>query len=243
MEDDVAARDVAALVALADVPERGPGADVVPADVGGDDGRKGRVFHDAVVDRDRGGGREGAFVEAREVEIALGGRDGLAHARQQLGLQALRLFEERRDGEEEHAAVPGVLARREVLFGARLIGLLHELGEMIGAGNPVDGVAPPEVAEAGLGMFGNDAEGGESTLARDGGRRLDRVVEGFEIADHVVRGQGEHDGVRVLLGDHQRRGDERGRGVPGDGLEDDRHRVDVLRAQLFGDDEAMVFVA
>ena len=69
LDHDLALENVAAIVLGADLPERGPGADIAPSDARGH--HRGRVglLHDRVIDRIRRALGEGLAVQAEEVEI------------------------------------------------------------------------------------------------------------------------------------------------------------------------------
>ena len=201
------------------------------------------MLHQGVVDRDRRTGGEGLLGEAREGQIGRGLGDGRAAARDERGGEPLELGEELRDGEHEHAAVPGVFARGDELLRAAAVRLLDEFGDRMDAGE--GGMRRPaaDVAEAGLGAFGHDSEGREAPLPRGGRCRLDRLAEGLGVADHVVRRQHEQDRLGILRGDHQGRGHDRRRSVAGGRLEGDGSGGDPDFAQLLGNDEAVGIVA
>ena len=83
---------------------------------------------------------------------------------------------------------------------------------------------------------------------------FDRGLERRHVADHVIGGQHEQDGVRCMTAAlafalagtverHERRHRNGGRGIAADGLEDDRLRRRAELQHLLGHDEAMALVA
>jgi hypothetical protein len=103
--------------------------------------------------------------------------------------------------------------------------------------------ATTDIAEAGFGMFGDDAEGCERAGSGGSGCDLNGFEEGRGIADHVVRRKHQDNAFWIKFGDHRSRGRDRGCGVSGDGFEGDRLGFDACGSQLLGNDEAMGVVA
>ena len=196
----------------------------------------GRGLGHRVVDGDLGQ-RRPDLVERRGVggDAAQGGGE----ARVLLGQEV----EEHTGSYDEHAGVPAVArvdVRRSDLGG----GLLDELPDREGARRTVEGVADVDVAEAGRGVGGLDAD--RHQPARAGG--LDRGgrgrAEGVGAVDDVVRGEGAHDGIRVAHleegGGQADRGHRVARGRLGDhgvGAQLGQLRDDGVAVRLAGDDE------
>ncbi len=78
---------------------------------------------------------------------------------QDLRLQALHLLDEPPCLEQEHAAVPGIFAAREIGFGGLAVWLLDELGDREAARSLVEHLSALDVAVAGFRPVGRDAEG------------------------------------------------------------------------------------
>ena len=115
--------DVALCVCGADVGDGGPAPDVAPAEGAGQHAQPASLLHDAVVDRD-----------ARRLRVTLahdsGGRlfvaraeGGVEHVGER-GQVAARLLEHPPRRQEEHARVPKVTLRSDVLLGGRAVRLL-----------------------------------------------------------------------------------------------------------------------
>src|SRR5690554_8231924 len=99
----------------------------------------------------------------------------------------LELFEITPGGEHEHAAVPEVAARSQVLFGRRAVRLLHESLEPEPARAVVAGCALQEVAVAGFRPVGDDAGRQEGALAGGPARARPGCTERRRICDDVSR--------------------------------------------------------
>ena len=200
------------------------------------------MLHDAVIDRGVLGRGEGGAVEAQEIEVAGGLLEGLAAGGHGGGMAALELLDEERRREQEDAAVPVVVAGGEIGLGALAVGLLDEGGDLQGAVRPGDGRARPDVAIAGLRPVGGDAEGDEPLPARGARGAVDRGEEARHRGDGMVGGQDQHQRVRLLRQQQQRRDADRRRRVAAQRLEHDRLRRHAGEAKMLGHDEAMLVI-
>ena len=135
-------------------PERGPGADVVPADVEGQHGGGAGPLHDRVVDGHGGRAGKGFAVEAQEAQIFLGFGEGFAGRFEDIGLQPRQLLDKGASAENEDAAVPNVLVGRNVALRCRLVGLFGEGSDAIGAVKACQRRTAPDVAVAGVRRLG-----------------------------------------------------------------------------------------
>ena len=245
-EEHVAPGDVAAAVLVGDVPERIPGAHVGPAGAHGHDaarnaqiGGAGEFLHHRVVDGIRRAGHEGILIHPHEVRVprpALpGGVAGLGHG----GLQRREGFEPGAGAHHEEAAVPKVFAAIEIALGGGGVGLFDEGSDGLAAVGALG--AEADVAVAGLGAVGDDAEGDDGAVQRSRNARVDGGLEAGEVTDHVVRRHHQQHGVGFRHGE-RRQGQGR-RGIAADGFEHDVAAAAAHRAQLLGGDEAVFLVA
>jgi hypothetical protein len=132
------------------------------------------------------------------------------------------VLEQEANGGDEHAGVPHVVAAFNVLLGNFLVRLFDELHHVLGTGSAVDvqALAGTDVPEPGGRVRGLDAD--SDNLAGSGGVDCfaDRLLEEAVRADHLVRGEGTHDGVRIaFVQDGGGKADGRA-GILGLGLED-----------------------
>ena len=121
----VAAQGVARLVFLGVGEQRAPGADVAPAEVGGDGVGVRRLLHHAVVDAD-----VGAVHEMVVDEVLLFGRaevvDAFLEHFDHLGQVCFEGLHDATQGPEEDAAVPKVVAFADELHRCFIVRLLLE---------------------------------------------------------------------------------------------------------------------
>jgi len=151
---------------------------------------------------------------------------GAVEAREVLGL-ALVLLLEGGDGLLHPLGLADVGDDHCVLHGDRHHVLepdAHQLGQL-------------EIAVAGLGPIGGDAEGDDAAGLGGLGPDLDGGAEGLVVAGHVVGGGDEHQRVRLLL-QRDGGGEHGGGGVAQRRLDQDLGGVAPHLAQLLGDDEA-----
>jgi hypothetical protein len=173
-------------------------------------------LHERVVDGVVGHRLE-RFGFELELVRARAARAGEAFARglQDRGAVARHLVDRRAGREAEHAGVPEEAPRLHVL--ARLVerGLLDEPGDTVAVGL--------DVAVAGLGMRGLDAEGNEPALRRELLRPGHRPGEAGRVLDQVVGGKDEQLRVAAVNLGHAQRGtcDGGGRAAT-EGLQDER---------------------
>lgn len=207
---------VALLVGLGQFAHRSPGADVAPADLAGHHGDGLGFFHDGVVD-----GVVGHLGEAGGVQFHLWPR----FAVHSLGLAQTGLggFENGRavqrhfaqDGarrEAEHAGIPVIAALGQVLAGGFEVGFFNKALDVVTLGL--------DVAKAGFGSFGVDAEGDDAPLLGERLRLRHSGSKGGLVGDEVVGGQNEQDGVVTVRALHlQRCCSHGGGGVAAKGLQ------------------------
>ena len=180
--------------------EGGPASDVEPLDGHGDGGDVGGFFHDGEVDRHLGeGGIDGVedFLLARGVP----GVGDLHEATVGFGEVLFELVEDGFGFPDEHAGVPGVLAGGDVLFGDFFLGFFFEGLDFEDAGAVGEFGAALDVAEAGGGEGGGDAEGDEGFgVFVDGVEGAGECgLEDIEGFDDVVGGEDGEGGVRVAF--------------------------------------------
>ncbi len=194
---------VAGLVALGDVEDRVPGADVGPAEVAGDDGGAIGLLHHRVVDRLLRRAAERPGLEPHETEIVACAGDRGFHRGHHVRLEARKLRQQHVGAKQEIARIPqialGDIARRG--FGVRLF---HERLDRV---DPVrtGRLAAADVAVAGLGRARRDAEGDDAP----GLRRLEPGEAGgaefLDIEDDVVGGERQHHGIGIAASGKRRR--------------------------------------
>ena len=136
---------------------------------------------------------------------------------------------------EEDAGVPEVVPARNHRRCGCDVRLLAEARERHRAA-AFRGMGQLEVAVAGLGPVGDDAEGDERAPTRGLGAAADGGEEGVAVGDQVVGGGNQHQRVRVVH--HQRRNEDRGRGVAARGLDHDARVVEADRRRLLRGVEA-----
>ena len=142
--------------------------------------------------------------------------------------------------EDEHAAVPEIIAGCHELLRDVQGRLLDELCDRVGG--PC-ALASPDVAIAGFRRVRDDPEGHELAVARKARGNPGRLLKPVRIANHVIGRRDDERGVRIDPHGLQCRQRDRRRGITADGLEQNGARMDCHRAQLLGDREAMRFVA
>jgi len=176
LQQHVATAIVAALV-LGQRAEERPGADVVPARVHFHQGCLGGFLHHGVVDRVGARGLECRRIEAQEIQVFLRPGDGLGAGFEHRRVEPAQLVEKALRPEQEHAAVPQVLAASHIGFGAGAVRLFDESADGVAARG--QGRAFFQIAVAGLGAGGFDAKSGEPPFGGEphGGRH--RGMEGL----------------------------------------------------------------
>ena len=230
-------------VAWGEIPQGGPGADIVPADVDRQHGGGARLLHHGVVDGDVRSLLELRLGEAFETDVFFGMVEGGGRGGEDLRLEAREFVEERLGVQNENAAVPEVVARREILFGRGGVGLFGEAGDRErGALEAVEIAAGFDVAVAGMGARRLDAEQDELAGGCDGCGAGDGVGEPDGIDHRVIRRHDGDHGIRIFARRHQSRHGDGRRGIAGDGLENDRFRWDLHRFEFAPHQEAMIVV-
>ncbi len=244
LQHDVAARDVAGGVLALDLPERGPGADVAPAGVQGHHAGAVGVFHHGVVDGVVGAVLEARRVDAEEAEVLLAAGQGRLAGLVDAGLVLLEFLQVAAGTEQEHAAVPEVLALLDEAPGRGQVGLLdeafhrqHAFGQAIAVGGGAD-VAVPGL-RAGR-RYPKKHQG--ALLGRQPGA-CQGTVEGLDVVDDVVGRQHQQQFVTPGLEQRQRSNGHGRRGVAAEGFQQDGLGLPADARQLVGDDEAVGFVA
>ncbi len=219
-----------------------PGADVVPAGSEGNHHPAIRFFHHRIVDRVCRAGGKGDGIETQKVQITLRGGHCPGHALANSGRKTLQGLEVGVGAEEEHAAVPEVLARREVGLRGCAIGLFDEAIENVAARQRS---TPTNVTVAGFCAIRQHAKGDQrSCLSVRNGRR-DRLLEAGDSGDDMIRGKHQQQRRRfragVAEGVQRCRSNRRCRVAGGRFEQDIGLQADF--EQLFGDQETMVLVA
>ncbi len=193
--EDIAGFDVAVFCRGSDLPQRRPGADIAPAGSQGNDHGVGRLLHHRVINGVRGTGGKGLRIEACEIEIRDTPLPGLLTGVQHLRRMLAQLGQVSRCLEHEHAAVPVVIARSEVLFSRRRIRLLDKFCDLVkrwlrvprpGPLVPMDSFACANVSIARLRGRRHDAEGQQGPRLHSAGTGHDDPAELIGIANHVV---------------------------------------------------------
>ncbi len=160
------------------------------------------VFHHRVVDGiGRTGGKRG-LVQAAEIEVVLALCQRDFAGGENVGTHALQFVEELAAVEQEHAAVPEVIAGGEEFFGIFQIRFFDKtLDPMhVAAGRAqVERRAMLDIAVTGFRRIRHDAEGDQIT----GGHRihalLDGGVKGCDVADQVICRQQQHHRIGIAL--------------------------------------------
>ena len=194
--DDIAAQHVAVGIGADRRMERRPRPDIAPTGGERHDHGVAGLLHHRVVDRVAAAGGEGLGVDAHEIEVGLccdeRGRRGGGDVRR----LRLELAQVAARAEQEHAAVPVVLARGHEALGGGEVGFLDE------AVDGIDGTArrralearqrlggPADVAVARLRPFRYHPEGDEAPCLGGGQCGPDGRLEGHHLAHHMVGGQ------------------------------------------------------
>ena len=231
---------IAVAILLGDFPQRRPRSHVVPSDVDRQHARGLGPFHDGIVDRIAGAGREGFAIEPQEIAVALAARQGVPCALDHRRLGLAQFLEITRGAEREHAAVPEIFAAGEIGLGRRQVGLLDETFD--GARAAFGRSRRLDIAVAGFGRRRHDAESDQGPLLRrrQGGQH-GGPEPGF-VANHMIRGQDQQH--RIIARGHrlQRGHGDRGRRVATHRFEQEGGRCRPDLTQLFGHDEPMFFV-
>ena len=247
LEHHFAARGIAVGVLGRHRPKRVPGADVRPARGERHDHAlaelrcSGELFHHRVVDRIARAALEGCGVEADEVGVVTAGSNRRAAGAGHVRVEAADRAHPHGGLHHEDAAVPVVLAAGDVALGGGAVGLLDEFLQRAGALACFERGPRADVAVAGLGVVGDDAEGDERTLRRGLGADRNRLLKGREVGDDVIGRHHQQDRI-ALLRRGQRGEGERRRGVAPHRFEHDLRRSHTDLAQLLGDDEAVFLV-
>ena len=217
VQDGFAVDAVALIIGGGEIAQRGPGADVAPADGAGHDGDVGRFFHDGVVDGvvrhvPERGGIEFELAETLPFRAARLGDAGAGGV--QDGGTVLRHFAQHDAGPKaEHAGVPQEVAGGDVLVRGGKVGFLDEA---------FDGVALRfDIAIAGFGAIGADAEGDEFALCSELHGAGNSLRKGSLVGDEVIGGEHQQAGIfAVRCGNLQGRSRDGGGGVAPERFED-----------------------
>ena len=239
----VTAEDVTLLIFRADLPQGGPGADVAPVGIETDHHRVGGFLHHRVVHGLVRALAENVMRDADEVAAVVGGIDrglaGFEDIRAEFGQLGEVFF----GAEHKHAAVPVVLPGGEVGLGALAVRLLHEAGHLVrGVSTVGEGHAALDVAVAGFRGVRHDTEGDQMAFIGILLGDADGVVEDRLVIDDMVGGEDQHQRVVAVAGGLEGRESNGRGGVAPDRLKNNVVRQLVELAQLFGHQEAVLFV-
>src|SRR5690606_23907656 len=138
------------------------------------------LLHHGVVDRVARAGLEGLRIDTGEIEVGLDALERSAARLGDLRSEALQLLEIAARLEQEHAAVPVVLAACDEFLSPLDARLLDELRDAI---HPTRRLATADVSIPGLGYARHDAESHQPSLLRRRERRPDRLLESGDVAD------------------------------------------------------------
>src|SRR5205807_7904627 len=174
LADHIAPRDVPLRVRLARLVERGEGPDVAPKRLERHHDRVLGLLHDRVVDRVRGAGLKGRFVDPREIEIRCRGTECHRTDTRHVRGEVLELVQVAARPEHEHAAVPVVVPPLYELPRTPLVGLFHEPRD---AKRGTARRAALDIAVSGLRAPRDDAEGHELSGLGRAERGADRLLE------------------------------------------------------------------
>ena len=163
--------------------------EVAPTDVGRYHPHPAALLHHPIVDADVGDRHH--IGQARLVggiawrEFAGGALGGGVH----VGTVLLEFAQKSTGGEAEHAAVPVIIAFTEIFGGRGCIRFFAEGAHFV--------AGCFDVAEAGFGIGGLDAEGDQVAVAGEGQGLFYRSPVGGFLFDEVVGGGDEHELVRI----------------------------------------------
>ncbi len=180
-----------------------PGSYIVPIEGGFDVEDAGGALHEGVVDAD--GGELGEL--AGEGGGDVGGGANFVDEIGELGAVAAELCDDGGDAPDEHAGVPGEVARFEEFFGELGIWLFAKAHDFVGGdffGKVGGGAAfaALNVAVAGAGPGGLDADGDEGAGGGGefGGAGHDAAVF-CGVGDELIGGEDDHGGFGISGGD------------------------------------------
>ncbi|MNI32381.1 hypothetical protein D3C73_862910 [compost metagenome] len=236
--DHIALVRIAIAVLLRHITQCGPRADIVPAGVQRNHHGVCGFFHHGIVDGIGGNGGECLFVETGEIRIAAGLLPGLAAAGQHVGLEALQFLQVARGLEQEHPAVPVILAAADVTGGGLKVGLFDKALDRTQA-LPIGGL---DIAVAGFRTGRHDAEGHQLAGLGSAGCSLHDCAERGLIGDHMVRGQHQQQRIGAVAGGLQGCDRDRWRRIAANRFQDDGSRLGADLLQLLGSDEAVLLV-
>ena len=201
------------------------------------------MLHHRVVDRLRRAGLELGGREPHEIEIGRGGIERGTAGVENIGAQGLQFVEKIRRAEQEHAAVPEIVAGADILLRGSKVGFLDECRNLMRPCGIRQRRAFLDVAVAGFRRGGDDAESGEMAVLRRLRRSENGRMERRHVADQMIGGQHQHQRIGIVARQHQRGHGNRRRGVAAHRLQHDGMRLDADLAHLLGDHEAVLDVA
>ena len=241
--DHVADAGVAVFVLARHLPDRLPGAQVVPAraqrhhaDV---ELAARAALHHRVVHRFRRHRRELRLARPHELRIALARRPGRLHRLGDVGTEGLQRLHPHRGAQHEHAAVPEVAALGQVALGSRQVRLLDELRHPRRAQLR----QRADVAVAGLRRVGRDAQDHHQAVGRQPHRLAQRLRIRRLVGHRLVRRRHHQHRILTALERLQRRQRQRRRGVAPGRLQHHRRGHLAHLAQLVQRQEAVLLVA
>ena len=153
----------------------------------------------------------------------------------------LQLGQEHRGAEHEHAAVPQISTRRQVLLGHFQRRLFLEGGDRETA--LVDGSTALDVTKTGFGVGWRDAERHQMPFFRIGLSLTHRVTECFFIMDMVVGSQHQKDRIATVGSGFQSSQSNGWRGVASQRLKNDPAAGHLRHPQLLSHDKTVLLIA
>ncbi len=158
--------------------------------------------------------------------------------------EAFQFRQEGRGAEQEHTAVPVIIAGGQITLGGGLVGFFDKAFHRTNA-SIIQRSAGLDVAIAGFRGGGDDAEGDQVSGFRLRRDLENRGAKAGDIGDDMIGGQDQQQWISAaILALGVQGGDsDCWRGVAAHRFEHDRGGMDAHRPQLLGDHEAMLFIA
>ena len=228
--DDIADDDIAVAVGGADIEQRLPGAEVVPAKPGRDHGDVGGMLDDCIVDRHRFNAGVDGLGQENAREVADGAIQRCLGLAPYPGLVAQEKVPHHIGPEQEDTGIPVEIAGFQIAGRSRQIRLFHETRDGNGLAGRFTGDL--DIAVSSLRLGRPDAEDDEPAVARGADAVLDGTPEFVVRGDVVVRRHDEYERVAVLAQRVQRRHGDRRRRVAADRLEDHRAAIERDAGQI-----------
>jgi hypothetical protein len=229
LETDIPVGHVALFVLAAGLPESLPRPQIIPGAVHRHHDPGPGLFHHGVIDGIGRACREGGLVQPEKVQIRLTLADGRSAGGHDLGGKQLDFIDPAAGLENKHAAVPAKFSRRQVGFSSLPIGLFNELvnfPSVLRFGFPacLNRTSLPDIAVTGFGSSGHNAERHQLAPVGKAGASSQGLDKSTDLANEVVGGQCQQEGVGLPTRRHQGRHGQGGGRVAPDGLEYDAPR-------------------